>query len=306
MNSLKSMLETLHGIFKRGDLLTGIITPIAQEIDDTALQVNNATSMLFLQTVTGSWADYYAKFFGAVRRTLESDYSLAQRAINAVSVRRNNPIALVNNVKDLTGEEIEIFEPWQSLFYLDDSLLDDKIMYDGDYWSPCVFSPVKRGNSDFSQDEWGVVLNELEQSRPTGVIVQYPEWRPDVQLIDISPTALLLSNSQHFMFRTGIDYADYLDYTNLDEHIGKLNYGVKTTSYIGLLWLERHPLPWTGSWDERAWDDATYSQITLTGGAKSIHLDYTWEGDWDSRSWNGLDVVTGAGVSVTPIKITTI
>ncbi|MBD1372583.1 hypothetical protein IC620_09475 [Hazenella sp. IB182357] len=115
------------------DAFIGALTDaLAQVARDTA----QLEQELLFSTATGSWLEQWADWFGVYRSRAESDESLRQRIIACLIEERITIPALEAMTKRILGADtqVHIREPYEEVFRLDDSLLDEHRFGDATYY----------------------------------------------------------------------------------------------------------------------------------------------------------------------------
>lgn len=231
--------------------LWAIMDSYAVELSFAEQQIVEAIADLYINTATGEILDYWGEYFGCARLNGETDTVYRTRMIYEILRPKSNKYALINAASAVAGQLIDIYEPWQDLFWLSESHLDTEHMYDGDTWSPYVFRPILRGQNNI---KWAQIMALLDKIRPAAVFPLDPEWVPDVRQIDAEVSGNGLSFVDHELVM-----ALYADKTNLDNyHFGDpivQNYLISKFDIFGMGNYRLGPLTWDeNSWDERSWD----------------------------------------------------
>jgi hypothetical protein len=228
--------------------------------------------------------DIWGEYFADPRQIGETDTAYSQRIIVDTLRPKSNKYALINAAKAIFGAKIDIYEPWQDLFFLSESSLDNQHTYDGDMWSPYVFRPQLRAQQNIN---WSGVTALFEKLRPAAVFQLPPEFIPDTRGNQAGIKGLGIAQTAHVF--SGAIYADK---TNLDDY--KLGdpvvnnyrisiydiYAMGLYKLLPLNWASNQdqavpPYNWNGLWDIRLWDSAL--PIALP--------QFVWSGAWDSHIW---------------------
>ena len=152
-------------------LLWALLQGYSREVDAAQEQIRQALLQMVIATAEGEWLDLWGTLYGVPRMTGESDAALRIRIPREAFRLRSNPRAIEAAIKELTGKDVTILEPWMDVFALDGSLLDgpEKIQ-DGDRVGPFLIQPYSSGPID-----WSDVLPIIERNRPAGVLVLPPK-----------------------------------------------------------------------------------------------------------------------------------
>lgn len=240
-----------------GDLLKIFTSPLWALLDSYSVelsfaeqQIAEAIADLYINTATGEILDYWGEYFGCSRLTGELDADYRTRMIYEILRPKSNKYALINAASAVAGQMIDIYEPWQDLFWLSDSHLDNERMYDGGIWSPYVFRPILRSQNNI---KWTNIYGLLEKIRPAAVFPLSPEWIPDVRGNTVGVDSLGLVRADHAFYA-----AIYADKTNLDDyHFGDpivMNYRISKFDLYGFGNFTLSRIGWDNSWDDRHWD----------------------------------------------------
>ena len=142
----------------------------AEELVGAKIQAAEAIKQMVIPTSEVEWLDLWGKIYGVPRRNGETDSVFAPRIPIEVFRQRVNPRAIELAIRDLTGKDVRIEEPWENIARWDESILDgpDKF-YDGEFIGYHLIQPV-------SQDyvNWDEIMPIVHRNRPTGVLVLHP------------------------------------------------------------------------------------------------------------------------------------
>ena len=203
-----------------GDLLSiftstlwAIMDAYAVELDAANTNIDEAIADLYINSATGEMLDIWGEYFADPRQIGESDAAYSQRIIVDTLRPKSNKYALINAAKAIFGSKIDIYEPWQDLFFLSESSLDNQHTYDGDMWSPYVFRPQLRAQQNIN---WGGITALFEKLRPAAVFQLPPEFIPDTRGNEVGVKGLGIARIDDVF--VGAKYADKM---NLDDyHLG--------------------------------------------------------------------------------------
>ncbi len=152
-------------------LLWALLSSYAGEIREAERQVREALKQMVLTTAEGEWLDLWGTLYAVPRNEGEVDAAYAPRIAKEVFRKRVNARAIELAIRDLTGFDVRIHEPWMDIFTLDQSLLSgpDK-MYDGKTVGYHLIQPRARGSIN-----WPAVRAVIDRNRAAGVMVLSPE-----------------------------------------------------------------------------------------------------------------------------------
>lgn len=170
-----------HYAYAYDSLLWSILDGYAIELEAASNDVAQIAGALSLSTANDEWLDFWGGYFGIARGGRDDD---AYRAyiLADVTAERTNPKAIEKAILDAMGRRVEIYEPWRDLFYLNVSRPSDARFYDGATWGPHLIRPVCREPFPIN---FAPAVAVIQKSRPAGVLMLPPEWRPPPSLIDV-------------------------------------------------------------------------------------------------------------------------
>lgn len=153
-------------------VLWAIFTGQSIELSVAAAAVLQALRQMIIGQAEGEWLDYWGGLLGVSRRSSEGDTTYAPWIVKEALRNRCNAHAIELAIRDETGWDVRIYEPWHDMFMLDDTVLSGgAAFYDGDtigrnLIQPIIYYPV---------DE-AIVLRIIERNRPVGVGVLAPKY----------------------------------------------------------------------------------------------------------------------------------
>jgi hypothetical protein len=154
-------------------LLWALMSAYASEGRAAEHQVGQALRQMIVGQAEGEWLDLWGALYNEGRRQGESDASYAPRIPREAFRIRVNALAIEKAIKDHTGKDVVIEEPWGSMFRLDESTLSGgQRFYNGETVGYHLLRPVSRESID-----WTDVLAVIHRNRAAGVIVLEPEVR---------------------------------------------------------------------------------------------------------------------------------
>lgn len=159
------------------DELHVIIGAYATMIRSARTAVVEALKQMVIGTSSGSWLAYWGKLYGIIRPDgmSEDDY---KRLIPKEAFRiRVNAIAIENTIKELTGYEVTIEEPWNDIFRLDYGRFDSASrFYDGGSVGYFLIKPVSY--QTIPPLDWvEKIIPIIQRNKAAGVDIMTPEPR---------------------------------------------------------------------------------------------------------------------------------
>lgn len=154
-------------VYAHTSILWSIFGGYATELTYAQLQVVQALRQMVMTQAEGEWLDLWAKLYGVPRTDGESDASLQVRIPEEVFRARVNGLAIEKAIKDITGRDVEIREPWKLMFRLDVSPLSGTHhLHDANFYTSNIIQPVAREVFDMTE-----VLAIIERNRAAGVLI---------------------------------------------------------------------------------------------------------------------------------------
>lgn len=163
-----------------GDRLTGfksllwsLYSAYGRELREARTQVGEALRQMVIWQSEGEWLDLWGALYNTPRLADEDDAAYQPRIPQEAFRIRVNALAIEQAIKDATGKDVRIEEPWGSMFRLDESALSgEHKFYDGERVGYHLIRPVSRVSID-----WSDVLPVIDRNRAAGVVVLDPETR---------------------------------------------------------------------------------------------------------------------------------
>lgn len=213
------------------DDLRVIMGAYATMIRDARAAVAEALSQMVIGTSSGTFLAYWGKLFGIVRPAGMSDPDYATLIPKEAFRIRVNAYAIENTIKDLTGYEVTIEEPWTDIFRLDYSRFDSNAMfYDQNSVGYFLIKPVSYQTIP-PQDWTEKIIPIIERNKAAGVDIMTPEPRMRYYVSD--PLDGTIWTSVWDMRIAFVAFNEYyrLDEMRLDEPIDlAMHYKVAITS----------------------------------------------------------------------------
>lgn len=167
-------------------LLWALMSGYGGQMRSAKTQVGEALRQMIFTQAEGEWLDIWGTLYGVERKQAELDAAMQTRIATEVFRRRTNARAIELAIRDETGWDVRIEEPWRELFRLDESTLSGgHKFYDGDTVGYHLIRPEALDNVD-----WDVVLPIIERNKPAGVLVVGQRIKPtNVHQIHVTYTS---------------------------------------------------------------------------------------------------------------------
>lgn len=167
-------------IFAFRDYLRVIFGGYARELRTAKDQVSEAIRQMVITQAENEWLDLWGKLYNTPRPQNMPD-SKYQVLIPQEAFRiRVNSYAIEKAIHDLTGQHVNIEEPWTDMFRLDSSRLSSlNRFYDGDSIGYHIIRPVA-----YQPVVWDGIMEIIERNKAAGVVVLPPEARHRVWVRD--------------------------------------------------------------------------------------------------------------------------
>lgn len=170
-----------------GDQLPAFRSPLwliysgyAQELRLLRQQIAQAIRQMVIPQSEGGWADLWGRLYNVPRKQGEADGTYAARIPDEAFRVRVNAFALEQAIRDETGLDVRIEEPWNNIFRLDESKLSGTSrFYDGGTVGYHLIRPVS-----FAPLHWAPVLEIIQRNKAAGVLVLPPQEYSRVNLRD--------------------------------------------------------------------------------------------------------------------------
>lgn len=240
-----------------GDRLAGFTNPLwslyaayAREVRAAGQQVLQALRQMVITQAEGEWLELWGTLYNTPRSQDETDQDYGPRIPEEAFRIRVNAMAIEKAIKDATGKDVTIEEPWEFMFRLDVSALSggDRF-YDGTGTGYHLIRPVARTSID-----WGDVLAVIERNRAAGVVVLSPEVRLS-SLVDATVDGTVWSGRTDISAEHVRTWSEgRLSYLILSEEEFTRNYTTAITNLsTWVTWGEMGgwaPVPWDITWFE--------------------------------------------------------
>ena len=148
-------------------ILWALLSGYADGVREAEYQVAQALRQMVITQAEGEWLDLWGMLYATPRLPGESDAAYAPRIPREAFRIRVNARAIELAIRDATGSDVRIEEPWNEIFTLDQSLLSgpDRL-YSGLTSGYHLIRPVARTSVD-----WDAVLKVINRNRAAGVLV---------------------------------------------------------------------------------------------------------------------------------------
>jgi hypothetical protein len=142
MAFLKHLLPAWkRGIEDKRKANAAILASLNRELKDSEKAAIEGKVLMSLNTSSGEWLDQYGKIFGVPRKDDEADETYRQRIINYVLLRRGTIPAIKDAIREFLQDfdsHIEIYEPYNNVFVLNQSKLNGPDHFLGKYYTVAV------------------------------------------------------------------------------------------------------------------------------------------------------------------------
>jgi len=200
----------------------------------------------------------FGEIFGIPRWDEEVDEDYTERIIEEVKRSRSNPAAILRNIKRITGEDLELREPWKEIFLLNEHALSGNFHLQGapiyEYHTAQLIA--RRG------PEWSKIVPEAEADRPAGTLFLPPATHPGPFEVDLSNWQIL--SGRHDQWAEAL-------YVN---RYGRLSVDLSLSNYV--------PPP---PIHVARIDTLSFTNAGLRGPYDETGSGTGWVGYWDQRTW---------------------
>ena len=175
-----------------------------QKVEDDTI---HSKEQSFLQTASDEWLDYWGSWFGLKREKKQSDTDYRQALLNHVVHARDTVPALresIANFLKTNMADVQIYEPYTDVFFLDDSSLDsNKKLISQDYYTYGII------DIEIAVPFPTEVIDIINWFRPAGVlwVLTYrPSLDTNAPIWNLPPyNANLAAKLLTFTYKTGFD-----------------------------------------------------------------------------------------------------
>lgn len=274
-------------LFAFTSLLWVLLSGYSVELREQSRQIGQALRQMIITQAEGEWLRVWGTLFGVGDEIGESDADYAARIPREAFRERVNAYAIEKAIRDLTGFDVRIEEPWRNIFRLDESLLSGPHrFYDGERTGYHLIQPVSRQTVD-----WSVVLPIVERNKAGGVIVIGPQiWRGSAISVD-PPILQVCATSRRSVLdryddRALLDYGPMEDVSILNNPSRHRREVLEPGSHIIV-----PPMTWEGiSWPADAtWTAQYYVSFKHSRDYRIYYSTWSYGMNWTSlRTWTSI------------------
>ncbi|AMW63593.1 hypothetical protein BUBS_117 [Bacillus phage Bubs] len=166
-----SFIKYLHPLWKSmlgkvNDSHTAVVTSIEDAFTDAEKDAMGLITDANLETATGEWLDEYGDIFGVFRKDNEADEDYRRRIINWILTERGT----IGSIKDAIEKwlddpeaDVEIYEPFKNVFFLNKSKLNGPDHLLGRYYTSAVI------DVRFTKHVPVEIIDEIRKFKAAGV-----------------------------------------------------------------------------------------------------------------------------------------
>ena len=200
-----------------------------------------AVRQLNFMQAGGGWLDTWGRYFDVPRQDGQSDTDYALFMRREILRPRVNALSIQAAVKDWTGHDIVIREPWRELFIWSKSRWDstDSRWQDGNFYTFGTIEP--RGT--LAESKWEEIVPVIQRNRALGCYLFPPVFAIDGFYFNPHPggaIAVALGVADNYERAVPADLAWAVAFASTDD------------SYAGFALIGESPR-WVGPWDDRSW-----------------------------------------------------
>jgi len=141
-----SFIKYLHPLWKSmlgkvNDSHTAVVASIEDAFTEAEKDAMELITDANLETATGEWLDEYGDIFGVFRKDNESDEDYRRRIINWILTERGTIGSIKDAIEKWLDDEdadVEIYEPFKNIFFLNKSKLNGPDHLLGKYYTSAV------------------------------------------------------------------------------------------------------------------------------------------------------------------------
>ncbi|MCB5366930.1 hypothetical protein [Collinsella aerofaciens] len=142
MSFLKHLLPTWKtSIDDKTKANAAILSAIDTELKDSEADAISTSVLMSLDTATGEWLDQYGNIFGVIRQDDEEDNAYRERIKSYILLERGTIPAIMDAIRNFlqdTTSYINIYEPYNNIFFLNKSKLNSYDSLLGEYYTVAV------------------------------------------------------------------------------------------------------------------------------------------------------------------------
>lgn len=120
---------------------TAILSVLDTELNDSENDAVSTNVLMSLDTSTGEWLDTYGNLFGVLRQDNETDDSYRSRIKGYITLSRGTIPAIKSAIQNFLNDYssyINIYEPFNNVFFLNSSHLNGADSFLGEYYTTAV------------------------------------------------------------------------------------------------------------------------------------------------------------------------
>lgn len=207
---------------------------------DGQRSAGEAVAQLNFMTADGGWLDLWGRYFDVPRLDSQADADYAAFIRREVLRKRSNHFAIQIAVKDWTGHDILIREPWRELFIWGKSRWDetDSRWQDGSFYTFGTIQP----QAALTGADWDAIVPVVQRNRALGCYLFPPGFAINGMLLVPNPDAIPVASGLTDVYSAKVvaDLALTMGYRRVTEVW--FGYGMASESST-----------WRGAWDSRTW-----------------------------------------------------
>lgn len=176
MSFLKHLLPAWKkGIEDKSRANAAVLAALSQELSTAETEAMQGKILMSLDTSTGEWLDAYGRLFGVLRKEQETDEGYRERIVSYILLKRGTIPSIIDAIQNFLEDEetqVDIYEPYTNIFYLNSSRLNGPDHLLGEYYTFAVIDI--RISKPFPL----TLLDIINEFKPAGVSVRLT-YRPD-------------------------------------------------------------------------------------------------------------------------------
>lgn len=174
---MSNFLKNLHPLIRRKknpndnkDPNYAIIDMFNEELNNVEQDTIDSKIQSSLKTATGKYLDIYGDWYGLVRKSKEKDDDYRERIIEYVLLKRGTNNSIIDAIRRFLEDEdvyVDIYEPFQNIFYTNKSHLNGEDHLMGDYYRFAIIDITIGKTFPLS------IIEEINKFKPAGVKVYF-------------------------------------------------------------------------------------------------------------------------------------
>lgn len=203
--------------------------------------IAEALAQLNFMTAAGGWLDLWGRYFDVPRLDGQDDSAYAAFIRREVLRIRSNVFAMQTAVKDWTGHDVYIREPWKELFIWGKSRWDevDSRWQDGNFYTFGTIQP----RAALPDSAWEEIAPVLQRNRALGCYLFPGAFAIPGMLVTPNPGDIPVHSMVTDSYPADVD-------ANLTLTVG---YRLTQDIWYGFGVVSDSPI-WVGGWDDRTWN----------------------------------------------------